>query len=391
MSTRGGAREVPERWLSEDLSERSLQEYSERYRSLFVYNPHGAFSLDLEGRFTDANPVAQRLAGYSQSELREMNFVDIVHPEDLRHTLAAFEAALLRRPQQLEARILHRQGHEIELSLTSVPVIIAGEVVGVHGVAEDITERNAMRRELERARAEAEEANRTKSLFLANMSHEVRTPLTSMLAAAELLVAEELEDDLARFAHIINRSGLRLLRLVNDILDFSRLDAGKVELQPGVIVVRTLVEEAVAVCRQVDHGPGLSIVSHVDDDVPGQVVGDSLRITQVLTNLLENAVKFTEEGRVDLGVELAGSAGDRVDLRFTLTDTGIGVTEEHLGRLFESFTQADASITRRYGGTGLGLAICRELVDLMGGTISASSRPGEGSTFVFTLPLERAG
>jgi PAS domain S-box-containing protein len=387
MAPREDTRTARERWLSEDLSERSLQEYSERYRSLFVYNPQAAFSLDLEGQFTDANPVAQQLAGYSQDELRRMHFVDVVHPDDLPHTIAAFEAALRRRPQQLESRILHRDGHVIELSLTSVPVVIAGRVVGVHGVGEDVTERNELRRALERARAEAEEANRAKSLFLANMSHEVRTPLTSMLAAAELLVTEELDEAPSRLAHIIDRSGRRLLRLVNDILDFSRLDAGKVELQPGRFDVRTLVEEAVAVSGQVEDPDAVTVDASVAAEVPGAVVGDALRISQVLSNLLENAVKFTENGRVGLFVDLAGSEEDVVDVRFEVSDTGIGIAEDQMDHLFDSFTQADPSITRRYGGTGLGLAISRELVELMGGSISARSTPGVGSTFTVTLPL----
>ena len=387
MAPREDTRSARERWLSEDLSERSLQEYSERYRSLFVYNPQAAFSLDLQGRFTDANPVAQQLAGYSQDELRGMNFVDVVHPDDLPHTVAAFEAALRRRPQQLESRILHRDGHVIELSLTSVPVVIGDTVVGVHGVGEDVTERNELRRALERTRAEAEEANRAKSLFLANMSHEVRTPLTSMLAAAELLVTEELAEAPSRLAHIIDRSGRRLLRLVNDILDFSRLDAGKVELQPGTFDVRTLVEEAMAVSGQVDDPAAVRVDSSVAAEVPDAVVGDALRISQVLTNLLENAVKFTERGRVDLSVDLAGAEGAVVDVRFEVSDTGIGIAEDQMNHLFDSFTQADPSITRRYGGTGLGLAISRDLVELMGGSISARSTPGVGSRFTVTLPL----
>ena len=387
MAPREDARTARERWLSEDLSERSLQEDSERYRSLFVYIPQAAFSLDLEGRFTDANPVAQHLTGYTQDEMRGMSFVEVVHPDDLPHTVAAFEAALRRRPQQLESRILHRDGHVIELSLTSVPVVIADRVVGVHGVGEDVTERNELRRALERARAEAEEANRAKSLFLANMSHEVRTPLTSMLAASEMLVTEELDEAPSRLAHIIDRSGRRLLRLVEHILDFSRLDAGKVELQAAVFDVRTLVEEAIAVSGQVDDPAAVIVDSTVAADVPDAVVGDALRISQVLTNLLENAVKFTEKGRVDLSVDVADSEEDVVDVRFEVSDTGIGIAEDQMSHLFDSFTQADPSITRRYGGTGLGLAISRELVELMGGSISARSTPGVGSTFTVTLPL----
>ena len=214
-------------------TERALAESSERYRSLFAYNPHAAFSLDLQGRFTDANAVAAQLSGYTQSELRSMCFVDVVCEEDLARTATAFEDVVNRRPQQLEARVVHKEGRVIDISITSMPVVVGDEVVGIHGIAEDITERNELRRELERTQRVAEEASVAKSLFLANISHEVRTPLTSLLAATELLRETTMDPQQDRFAEMIVHSGTRLLRLVSDILDFSRIEAGKVELHGG--------------------------------------------------------------------------------------------------------------------------------------------------------------
>ena len=212
-------------------------------------------------------------------------------------------------------------------------------------------------------------------------------PLTCMLAASEMFATEKLDEGPSRLAHIIDRSGRRLLRLVNDILDFSRLDAGKVDLQPATFEVRTLVEEAIVVSGQVDDPAAVTVDSSVAAEVPDALVGDALRISQVLSNLLENAVKFTDKGRVDLSVDVAESEDDVVDVRFEVSDTGIGIAEDQMSHLFDSFTQADPSITRRYGGTGLGVAISRELVELMGGSISARSTPGVGSTFTVTLPL----
>jgi PAS domain S-box-containing protein len=371
--------------------ERALAESTQRYHSLFAYNPHAAFSLDLDGRYEDANPAAQALAGYSLDELREMDFTDFIHPDDLPRVLIAFVDVVNRVPQQLEARILHRDGHVIELNLTAVPVVVCDDVVGVHGVAEDVTERNELRRELERTRQVAEQASITKSLFLANMSHEVRTPLTSVLAATEMLADLDLGGEESHFVEIIERSGERLLRLVNDILDFSRLEAGAIELHDTAIRIPAVVEEVMAAAAPMAEAKGLTLSASVETEVPHHLAGDALRISQVLTNLVQNACKFTEEGHVRLSVGLVGASADTAEVRFLVEDSGIGIPRSELPTLFQSFTQVDPSSTRRYDGAGLGLAICQELVTLMGGSIWADSTPGAGSTFWFTLPLEIIG
>jgi PAS domain S-box-containing protein len=368
-------------------TERALAESTERYRSLFAYNPHAAFSLDPDGTFTDANEVAQRLSGYSLAELQQVDFSHLICPEDVPRAVGAFEGALQRVPQQLEASMQHRDGHIIELNLTAVPVIVHDEVVGVHGVAEDVTERNEMRRELERTRLAAQEASAAKSLFLANMSHEVRTPLTSVLGATEMLAEDDLSPGQHHLVGIIHRSGERLLRLVNDILDVSRLEAGKLGVEIAPLKVRSLVDDVLAWAMPVAHREGLEFQWFVDPALPETVMGDAMRISQVITNLLGNAFKFTERGLVRLVVTMAASGTDTVDVRFAVEDSGIGITDDELDILFQSFTQVDTSTTRKYGGAGLGLAICRELVSLMGGSMSATSRRGVGSTFSFTLPL----
>ncbi len=364
-----------------------LAESIERYRSLFDYSPHAAFSLDVDGRFTDANVVAQELSGYTLAELRELDFTHMIRPDHVDRTKAAFDGALSRVPQQLEATMRHRDGHAIELSLAAVPVIVHDEVVGVHGVAEDVTERNEMRRELERTRLAAEEANAAKSLFLANMSHEVRTPLTSVLGATEMLAEDMLSPGQHHLVGIIHRSGERLLRLVNDILDVSRLEAGKLDVHPSPMRVRGLVDDIEAWASPMAYREGVAFKLFVDPALPETVVGDAMRISQVATNLLMNAFKFTEEGHVLLVVEVVDSCAEAVQVRFAVEDSGIGVAADQLADLFQSFTQVDNSTTRKYGGAGLGLAICQELVSLMGGSMSAQSAPGAGSTFEFTLPL----
>lgn len=381
-----GRSHLPRRGLSP--GERDLAESTERYRSLFLYNPHATFSLDLQGRYADANPAGERLSGYTLAELLRMEFTSVIHPDDLSVVLATFHEVVNRRPRQFEARILHKDGHTIELSLTAVPVIVCGEVVGVHGVAEDVTERNEMRRELERTKRVAEQASVTKSLFLANMSHEVRTPLTSVLAATEMLADCELGPDESHFVEIIDRSGERLLRLVNDILDFSRLEAGTMEVQDATISLRSIAEEAIEWTRRRAEGAGLAFVATLDPELPARVSGDAMRISQVLTNLLENAVKFTDKGRVHLSLDVVERQRGTAHVRFVVEDTGIGISCEQMGPLFQCFTQVDSSSTRAYDGAGLGLAICQELVTLMNGSIWAESNPGAGSSFWFTLPLE---
>jgi PAS domain S-box-containing protein len=372
-------------------TEWALAESTERYRSLFDYNPHAAFSLDLAGRFTDANEVAQRLSGYTLAELSELDFTHLIRDEHVPRTIEAFEAAVGRVPQQLEATMEQKDGAILELNLTAVPVVVHGEVVGVHGVAEDVTERNEMRRELERTRRAAEEASAAKSLFLANMSHEVRTPLTSVLGATEMLAEDDLDPSQHYLVGIIHRSGERLLRLVNDILDVSRLEAGTVDVQRAPMNVRSLVDDVLAWAKPLADREGLTFQWHVDPALPETVTGDAMRISQVLTNLLGNAFKFTEEGQVSLLVDVVGSRAGVVEVRFAVEDTGIGILDDQLSTLFQSFTQVDTSTTRKYGGAGLGLAICQELVSLMGGHLGAESTEGVGSTFLCTLPLSVEG
>ena len=285
-------------------TERVLAESIERYRSLFAYVPHAAFSLDLQGRFTDANAVAQEVSGYTLEEFLRMGFTDLITPEDLGPAVEAFHGALHRAPQRLEATMRHKDGSVIELNVTAVPVVVHNEVVGVHGLAEDVTEQNELRRELERTRRAAEEANAAKSLFLANMSHEVRTPLTSVLGAAEILAEGDLGPGDRALVAIVQRSAEKLHRLVNDILDVSRLEAGKLDVQETVMSLQDVAAEAITWAGPMAHKEGLTFTWDLDPCLPTQVYGDAMRISQVLTNLLGNAMKFTERGEVRLRVEV---------------------------------------------------------------------------------------
>ena len=367
--------------------ERALADTTERYRSLFDYNPHAVFSLDLTGRFVASNAASEHLCGYSLDELAELAMGVLIVPSRALETAVAFEKALNRESSQLETALIHKDGHLVEVNITGLPIVVQDEVVGVYCVAEDITDRKRLERELNRTQRVAEQANDAKSHFLATVSHEIRTPLTSLLATSEVLLDTDLDPVQTRFVDIIGRSGHRLLSLINNVLDFSKMEAGMARADAHPVDVRAVVSEVAALLGAAAEKKGLELSVTVDPRLPAVLTGDPARMVQVLTNLVDNAVKFTETGWVRLSVAWVGSAVRPTHVSFVIEDSGIGISEEHLAGVFESFSQADASITRRYGGTGLGLALSKQLVDLMGGTIEASSTPNVGSTFTVVLPL----
>ncbi len=246
------------------------------------------------------------------------------------------------------------------------------------------------RQELVEVRSLAESASRAKTEFLATISHEIRTPLNGILPILDLLQGTELNDEQRRYVRTALNSSRHLLRIINDILDYAKADSGKLELESIELNLEELVRGVLDLMATSAERKGLRLELRIDKDVPRSVRGDPIRLRQVLANLVSNAVKFTEKGGVSVRIEMQRAGQREVELCFSITDTGIGLSREAAGRLFESFTQADASTTRKHGGTGLGLAICRRLVELMGGRIGVRSRLGQGSTFWFTVSLRRS-
>jgi PAS domain S-box-containing protein len=352
--------------------------------SLASISPTAVVVLDPEERVTDWNPAAADLFGYSAEEALGQSIDDLVFGDSGRGEGREITREALRdgRAQRISRR-QRRDGSLVDVELMLVPLTVDGSHTGFLGVYHDVTE-------LQRARQEAEAATQAKSAFLATMSHEIRTPMNAVIGMTDLLLGTELTGEQREFAEIVRTSGEALLHVIDDILDYSKIEAGKLELERAPFGLRECVEGALDIVAPRAWDKGIELGCLFDEAAPAGILGDEARLRQVLLNLLSNGVKFTEAGEVVVLVhaEPAGSESHRLEL--VVRDTGIGIPPDRTDRLFTSFSQVDASTTRRFGGTGLGLAISKRLVELMGGTISVESEPGRGSTFRITLTVTAA-
>lgn len=349
--------------------------------------------VDNEGKIVYATPSHLSILGYNPEDLIGQKLMDYIYPEDYQVAQEKFS----RRFQTgdnftTEMRILKYDNSYLWVEATGN--VIYDDLLGqcVLYVSRDITVRKQAEYESLRAREQAIEANRSKSQFLANMSHEIRTPLNGIIGMTNLTLMTEITHEQRENLTMVKNSAITLLNIINDILDFSKLEAGKVSIEKIRFNLPDIVQRVIKPLKVQGLEKGVEVDLKIKEKVPQYVHGDPVRVSQVLTNLISNAVKFTAKGGVyiELDAEAIENSKDIMQIKFSVQDTGIGISEDDLERIFLSFSQADGSITRKFGGTGLGLSISKMLVDLMGGKIAVNSQLGMGTTFSFTLPLKTA-
>ncbi|SFM60057.1 PAS domain S-box protein [Methanolobus profundi] len=380
-------------------SEETLREKTEELEAYFTSSLDLLCIANTKGEFIRLNPVWEKVLGYSIDELEGHAFLDFVHPEDLGATTAIItELANQRQIVNFQNRYRANDGSYRWIEWNSMP---RGEMI--YAAARDITERKLTEEklqeyadqlktkniELDKALIRAEGATKAKSEFLANMSHEIRTPMNGVIGMTNLLLTTWLSEEQKQYADTIKKSGESLLGLINDILDISKIEAGKLDMEELDIDLKDILKELEFLLSVKAHDKGLKLTCTTETDVPAYIKTDPFRLKQILLNLGSNAVKFTDKGEVVIHVSLVSEIDPNVTLRFSVKDTGIGIPDDKIDLLFNKFTQADASTTRNYGGTGLGLAISRQLVDMMGGEIGVDSQEGKGSEFWFTISVEK--
>jgi two-component system, sensor histidine kinase and response regulator len=373
-------------------AEKEVRESSELVKLLLDSIPEGVYGIDLHGNCTFCNPACLHLLDYAElADLLGKNMHALIHhtrPDGTHYRVeeCRSEAAFrLEQGTHVDDEVLwRRDGSSFPVEYWSHPMHQDGNTIGAVVTFVDITERKRFEQALLGAKAAAEAASRAKSEFLANMSHEIRTPINGIMGMTELTLDTELNAEQREYLGLVKSSGEALLSVINDILDFSKVEAGKLDLEMIEFNLYDCVGETMKALALRAHQKGLELAYDADPEVPAQLVGDPGRLRQILVNLVGNAIKFTHQGEVLVKIErLARDAGD-VELHFKVKDTGIGIPLEKHGLLFQAFSQADSSTTRKYGGTGLGLAISARLVGLMAGKIWLESSEGQGSTFHFT-------
>jgi len=364
-------------------------------RLLLESTGEAIYGVNNKGEWTFCNHALLRLLGYgSQQELLGRNIHDVMHhtqrdgtPYPREECSQLRELAAGRKIHVQEELLWRADGTSFEAEIWSHPLVEDGARRGAVVTFIDITERKKAQRALEQAKEDAEAANRAKSDFLANMSHEIRTPMNGILGMTALALETNLDAEQRDYLSMVQSSGESLLRLLNDILDLSKIEAGKLDLEIADMSVENCIEEALGPLTLKAQQKGIELVWNVGKDIPEVVGGDSTRLRQVFINLAGNALKFTNQGQVAIHGRRSGTTEDGLMLEFTVSDTGIGIAEEKRTKIFEAFAQADMSTSRRYGGTGLGLSICERLVNLMGGRIWVESEEGRGSEFHFTMKV----
>jgi PAS domain S-box-containing protein len=359
----------------------AAQRERQYFRAVVEHSPVAIVTLDLSGTIVSCNPAFERLFGWRQEEAVGRNLDELINVAETLAEAVAYTTQATEHTARGIGKRRRKDGTFLDVELAGVPVVVEGERVGIMALYHDVTD-------LLRANEQAQAANRAKSQFLASMSHELRTPLNAIIGYSEML--EEEAADSGQSAMVpdlqkIRSAGRHLLALINDILDLSKIEAGKMELHLEPVELRGLVDDVVTTVTPLVSRNGNRLEVRAGDKL-GTIRSDGMKLRQALLNLLSNAAKFTEKGTITLTADRGGAAAEEIVL--TVADTGIGMSAEGMSRLFEAFSQADSSTTRKYGGTGLGLAITRRFCQLLGGDVTVDSTPGKGSRFTIRLPVE---
>jgi PAS domain S-box-containing protein len=369
-------------------AEKASRESAQRTRALINNVVDGIILIDAGGFIVEFNPAAERIYGYAACEIIGRTLQVLVPADDATY-LAVIADCSAPRDARASATVVRelagvrKNSERFELELSVTPTPLDGQIMFT-AVVRDITDHKRAQQALINASEAADQANRAKSEFLANMSHEIRTPMNGVLGMTELLIDTQLDPLQRDYADTIRDSAKSLLTVVNDVLDYSKVEAGKLELESIDMDLRDVVEDVARLIAMQAHHKQLHVTAHVDPNLPDRVVGDPGRVRQILLNLGGNAVKFTERGEVRIALQVTSSDRQQLQVRCEVRDTGIGIPPERIDKLFKPFSQLDSSMTRRFGGTGLGLSIARSLAALMGGEIHVESTVGQGSVFWFT-------
>ncbi len=373
----------------------SLQESEEKFRQISSSAQDAIIMMDSSGCISFWNQAAEKVFGYTQQEALGRELHLWLAPEQFRtryhQGVNAFQTsgrgAVIGKTLELTA--LRKNGEEFPIELSVSAVKLKGQWNAI-GILRDISERKLVERKLIEAKETAEATTQAKSEFLANMSHEIRTPMNGVIAATDLALNEDLSPKLEHYLKIISASAYSLLGIINDILDFSKIEAGKLDLESRPFTLFHVLDRVTTLFSTKAGKKGIELLVDLDPQTPQYLVGDPLRLQQIFKNLVDNAVKFTpSDSTILIGTYPPQLTPDRALLTFFVKDNGVGIAPEYVPKLFEPFSQADASMAREYEGAGLGLSICRQLVELLGGKIQVESQPAEGSTFTFSLPFKR--
>ncbi|MEA4925517.1 MAG: response regulator [Syntrophomonadaceae bacterium] len=376
---------------SNDLAQPLLQKSEAKHKAMIANISDVIAIVDQNGIIKYKSPNVMKLFGWPVEELIGSYYLDIVHPDDRGYVKREFTALFSQEHSQkeLEFRYKCKDGSFKVIELKANALITDSNINGVLVNYHDITDSINAKNEMIKAKEEAEAANIIKSQFIANMSHEIRTPMNGIIGFLDLLSQTSLDKQQTEYIKEMELASVSLMSLINDLLDYSKIEANRLELEHIEFNLRKVIEEVASLFTPRAYEKGIEIHAIIDNSIPAALIGDPGRLKQVVENLVNNAVKFTSKGKIIISVRAAAPAGNTVEILFEVNDTGIGISDHDKPRLFTPFTQMDASTTRKYGGTGLGLTISQRIVNLMSGEITVESTRGAGSTFKFRIKFEK--